>query len=226
MSVINIQLFLIINFANAQGTQDPKEIFLDAEYFMLYEEYVDALPGYLQLYEINPENANINYRIGVCYLNIPGQKAKSIVYLEFASKNTTPAYREGNYNEDRAPIEAYYYLGNAYLVQNEFTKAERTYSKYLEFIDPSDTLNVNYVKQQIAACNVAKELISNPVPHDKMILGENINDDNANYNPIISGDKNLLIVKDYMGIKLLAPKKFLDIYPSWSKSNFSFFNLF
>jgi outer membrane protein OmpA-like peptidoglycan-associated protein len=184
---------LIINFAYTQETQDPKEIFLDAEYFMLYEEYIDALPGYLQLYEINPENANINYRIGVCYLNIPGQKVKSIVYLEFASKNTTPAYREGNYSEDRAPNDAYYFLGNAYLIQNEFTKAARTYTKYLEFLDPADTVNVNFVKQQIEACNTAEELMKEPVPHDKILLGENINDDNANFNPIISGDGNSLV---------------------------------
>ena len=185
--------FLVINFANAQRTQDPKEIFLDAEYFMLYEEYIDALPGYLQLYEINPENANINYRIGICYLNIPGQKAKSVVYLEFAAKNTSPDYREGNYNEDQAPIDAYYFLGNAYLIQDEFSKASRTYNKYLEFLDPSDTLNVNFVKQQIEACNTAKELIQNPVPHDKKILGENVNDNNSNFNPVISGDRNSLV---------------------------------
>lgn len=192
-TIIIFLAFLIITFANAQGTQDPKEIFLDAEYFMLYEEYVDALPGYLQLYDINPDNANINYRIGICYLNITGQKAKSIVYLEFASKFTSLDYREGNYNEDQAPIDAYYFLGNAYLIQNEFTKAARTYNKYLEFLDPSDTLNINYVKQQIAACNTAEELMQNPVPLDKKILGENVNDDNSNFSPTISGDGNSLV---------------------------------
>jgi len=28
------------------------------------------------------DNPNINYRIGICYLAIPGQKEKSIEYLE------------------------------------------------------------------------------------------------------------------------------------------------
>jgi len=188
-----ILAFFIISLAIAQETQDPKVIFLDAEYFMLYEEYVDALPGYLQLYEIAPENANINYRIGICYLNIPGQKARSVVFLEFASKNTSLSYREGNFNEDRAPVDAYYYLGNAYLIQQEFTKASRAYTKYLEFLDPADTINVNFVEKQIEACKTAEELMKNPVPYDRTLLGENVNDDNPNFNPIISGDKNTLV---------------------------------
>ena len=188
-----ILALFIITVAIAQQTQDPKEIFLDAEYFMLYEEYVDALPGYLQLYEINPENANINYRIGVCYLNLPGQKVRSVVYLEFASKNTSPSYREGNYNEDRAPLDAYFYLGNAYLVQYDFTKASRSYTKYLEFLDPADSVNVNYVMQQIEACKTAEELMKEPVPHDKVILGDNVNDNNANFRPLISGDHQSLV---------------------------------
>lgn len=188
-----ILALFIISLAIAQETRDPKGIFLDAEYFMLYEEYVDALPGYLQLYEIHPENANINYRIGICYLNIPGQKIRSVVFLEFASKNTSLSYREGNFNEDRAPVDAYYYLGNAYLIQQEFTKASRAYTKYLEFLDPADTINVNFVEKQIEACKTAEELMKNPVPYDRTLLGENVNDDNPNFNPIISGDKNTLV---------------------------------
>jgi len=188
-----ILALFIISLAIAQETQDPKGIFLDAEYFMLYEEYVDALPGYLQLYEIHPENANINYRIGICYLNIPGQKIRSVVFLEFASKNSSLSYREGNFNEDRAPVDAYYYLGNAYLIQQEFTKASRAYTKYLEFLDPADTINVNFVEKQIEACKTAEELMKNPVPYDRTLLGENVNDDNPNFNPIISGDKNTLV---------------------------------
>ncbi len=189
---IILSLF-IISLAIAQETQDPKNIFLDAEYFILYEEYVDALPGYLQLYEINPENANINYRIGICYLNIPGQKTRSVIFLEFASKNTSLSYREGNFNEDRAPVDAYYYLGNAYLIQQEFTKASRAYTKYLEFLDPADTTNVNFVEKQIEACKTAEELMKKPVPYDRTLLGENVNDDNPNFNPVISGDKNTLV---------------------------------
>lgn len=190
---ISFIILLIAHLAFSQVPQDPKEIFLDAEYFILYEEYLDALPGYLQLYETDPENANLNYRIGICYLNIPGEKSKAVVFLEVAVKNITPSYREGSFTEDRAPIDAYFYLGNAYLIQNEYSQASRTYTKYLEFVDPADTVNINYVNQQIKACKTAQVLIKSPVFFEKRILGENINDENSNFNPLVSGDQTSIV---------------------------------
>ena len=58
----------------AQDNKDLQETFLEAEYFLMNEDYSDALTYYLQLYEKLPDNANLAYCIGVCYLNIPGKK--------------------------------------------------------------------------------------------------------------------------------------------------------
>ena len=62
----------------AQENNNPQEAFLEAEYFLLNEDYTDALNSYLQLYENMPDNANLAYSIGVCYLNIPGKKNLSV----------------------------------------------------------------------------------------------------------------------------------------------------
>ena len=51
--------------------------------------------NYLQLYEKMPDNANLAYCIGVCYLNIPGKKNLSVSYLEAASKNMSAKHKEG-----------------------------------------------------------------------------------------------------------------------------------
>ena len=58
----------------AQDLRKLQETFIEAEYFFLYQEFSDALPFYQQLYEALPDNSNIAYRIGLCYLNIPGRK--------------------------------------------------------------------------------------------------------------------------------------------------------
>ena len=71
----------------SQANINLKETFLEAEYYVLYEDYQEALPLYQKLINNNHENAYINYRIGECYLFIPGQKHKAIPYLEKASKN-------------------------------------------------------------------------------------------------------------------------------------------
>ena len=61
-------------FANTQDYKQLQEKFFKAEYFFITEEYPDAVVNYLQIYSEMPENANVAFRIGACYLNIPGKK--------------------------------------------------------------------------------------------------------------------------------------------------------
>ena len=89
MSKRAVCLFITIVFVISIYAQDNKslqESFLEAEYFLMNEDYSDALTYYLQLYEKLPDNSNIAYCIGVCYLNIPGEKNLSVAYLETATK--------------------------------------------------------------------------------------------------------------------------------------------
>ena len=77
MSKRAVCLFFTIVFiipVYAQENKDLQESFLEAEYFLMNEAYSDALTYYLQLYEKLPDNANLAYCIGVCYLNIPSKK--------------------------------------------------------------------------------------------------------------------------------------------------------
>jgi tetratricopeptide (TPR) repeat protein len=114
-----------------ESEEDLRLFFSDAEYFLAEEEYIDALYDYLELYNNGfADNANINYRIGICYLNIPGQKDKAIPYLKKAVENTKMNNRESVYKEKKAPLDAYLYLGNAYRVNNDLDKAIESYEKY------------------------------------------------------------------------------------------------
>ncbi len=68
---------------------------MDGEYFFLSDDYEEALYSYNTLYKRGyADNGNINYRIGQCYINIPGEKGKSISYLEKAVKTMTNRYTE------------------------------------------------------------------------------------------------------------------------------------
>lgn len=182
-------------FSMALVAQDVKfkEAFLDGDYFMMYEEYADALPFYLQLYKEDPDNANICYRIGVCYINMPGQKTEAIPYLEKAVRNTTTKYRERNHRETHAPLDAYYFLGTAYRIDNQLDKATQTYERYLSLIEKTDTLNKAFVNQQIAACRNAREFMKNPVYFDAVNMGNPINDSYSNFNPLVSRDEQTMV---------------------------------
>src|SRR4030042_3733339 len=136
-----------------------KEIFLEAESYFLFEEYKDALPLYQRILNVDPENYSLQYKVGVCYLNDVYQKHKSIQYLEKAVKGTSPDYKQNNFKERMAPLEAYYYLGNAYRVNNRLNEAIKAYNQFKQVLDPV-VYDAELVDQQIKACKVAADLQS------------------------------------------------------------------
>jgi len=165
-----------------------QETFLEAEYFFMNGAFTDALINYSQLHEKMPDNQNLEYRIGVCYLNIPGKKNLSVEYLESASRNISAKHKEGALTQVSAPYTTLYELGKAYRINYKFDKARESFKKYLETLLPDDTENVSFINHEITVCDMAQELMSKPVSFSDENLGENFNDDKPNFNPLISAD--------------------------------------
>jgi tetratricopeptide (TPR) repeat protein len=173
---------------SAQENKGLQESFLEAEYFMMNEDYTDALSYYLQLCDKMPDNANISYCIGVCYLNIPSQKNLSVAFLENATKNMSAKHKEGTITETSAPYDALFELGKAYRINFRFDKAKETFTKYLATLLPDDHENIDFIKHEIEVCDMAKVLIAKPVAYFEENMGALINDEKKNFNPIISAD--------------------------------------
>jgi len=191
MSKKAVCLFVMFIFTisiKAQDNKDLQETFLEAEYFLMNEDYSDALTYYLQLYEKLPDNANLAHCIGVCYLNIPGQENLSISYLEIASKNMSAKHKEGTITQTSAPYDALYDLAKAYHINFMFDKAKETFIKYSGTLLPDDHENIEFVKHDIQVCDMAKELIAKPVAFTEENMGELFNDNRPDFNPIISAD--------------------------------------
>ena len=68
-----LALFLFLSICihtNAQTKKDLKRAYINGEFSLIYEEYREALPFFLELYDAGRRDANIKHRIGLCYLNI------------------------------------------------------------------------------------------------------------------------------------------------------------
>lgn len=196
--IVTFFVFLaVINCALAQRSESDialREYFIDAEFFLAQEFYLDALNDYLQVYKRGyKDNANINYRIGVCYLNIPGQKQKSIEYLVKARESVSNNFKESTLSEKNAPADVHLYLGNAYRVNNQLEKAIESYSAYKKLL-PEEEINLHkYADKQIEACNLANEFMAEPLNVEIKNLGKVINTSNDDYKAVISGDGNTLL---------------------------------
>lgn len=195
--VVQLLIIVLVTSFNLCLAQQPseklKQVFLDAEYFYLFEDYNEALYSYNTLYKRGfSDNANINYRIGQCYLNISGEKKKAIPYLEKAVQSTTDKWQEGSFKEIHAPIDAYYYLGNAYRINNELDKAISAYQKFMELTDSKNTTSVDLAQKEIKACEYAKKQMENPVPASFTNLGRPVSTGSNDMFPAVSGDESVI----------------------------------
>jgi hypothetical protein len=188
--------WLLATLFNADLISQSKEItrnnFYDAESWILFEAYKDALPIYLQLLKNNPDNANYKYRIGQCYMNIPGEKAKAVSYLEDAVKKINPNYKEGKFNETGAPYDALYYLANAYRINNQIDKALKTYTQFRKNLN-TEVYDSTVVNLQIQSCLNAKELMKMPLYVKAKNLGRTINGTSNDFNPVVSDKEDMII---------------------------------
>ncbi|MCW3085160.1 MAG: hypothetical protein JWP12_2526 [Bacteroidetes bacterium] len=197
---------------------DYKKMYADAEVYFTNENYTAALPLYITLDSMK-SNANLQFKIGFCYLNAATYKTKSIPYFEEAIKNIAKQYAEGEINEKKAPLSTLYYLAKAYHLNYEFDKAIAMYERYKTELgtDPKMAEEVADIDHDIETCNNGKELIKDPKKVIVTNLGEGVNTPYPDYSPVVSLDEQTLIFTSrraggYSNEKELNGQYFEDIY--------------
>ena len=189
---ICILLFLVSLTLQGQTKKEVEELYKDANSYYYFEDYEEALALFLQVYSKYPDNYNLCFKIGVCYLNIPGYKLQSITYLEKAATNTKKKYNEQSILETKAPFDAVFYLGNAYFITNQLNKARAEYRKFKEIIKEEKDWNLRYYDHQVSTIKNSEIIQSFPVNFLRNNLGESFNNRFANYNPVVSCDEKTI----------------------------------
>jgi hypothetical protein len=202
---ILLQLMTLAFFpvaSSAQSSGENKNIFTQAETYFLYEEYELANQLYLLL--DSPDNMNIKYKIGTCYLNIQGEKDKSVSYLEQAVKNATYESKTDSYKEMKAPLDAYFSLGKAYMINDDPEKGLITLETFrklaMDTKEKGGMKNFEFIDQQIQACNNAIAFRKKPVIFSKKPLGSLFNQGAINENAAVSFDGNTLVYTERRGL--------------------------
>jgi hypothetical protein len=188
--------------ASAQSSVENKNIFKQAESYFLYEEYELANQLYILLE--TPDNYYIKYKIGTCYLNIPGEKEKSVPYLEEAVKNASYDAKTDSYKEKRAPLDVYFSLAKAYMINNDLEKGLYTLETFKKLAQETSAKggmkNPEFIDQQIQACKNAIDLRKKPVIFTKKTLGSDFSQGAINENAAVSFDGNTLVYTERRGI--------------------------
>jgi len=189
---ILIPLFVNLHLSYAQK-EAPENIFNDAEYFFTTGDYEEAAYLFLKLLALQPDHPNFNFRAGMSFLNIPGQEIKAIPYFEKAVQKTSLNYKPKSYKENNAPHHTYFYLGNAYRINNELVKALESYQKFKDIKNFEKKYNVRITENEIESCERAKIIKDTPLNLVFSNLGEPINSGKSNHTPVLTPDESIMV---------------------------------
>lgn len=142
--------------------------------------YKTALRGFLERYKSEPNNAELNAQIAICYLNANLDKSKAISYIEFATKQA------------QVEVEWWFELGRAYHFNKRFDDAITAFEKYINLVGKKEK-EVKKAKRMIEICNNAKEFTAKPMNLTFENLGKKINSEFADYYPFMPGNGSMLI---------------------------------
>ncbi|MDX9932595.1 MAG: OmpA family protein [Bacteroidales bacterium] len=215
--LIFILIFIgFINTSSAQFNNSFKRLYEIADGYIYAENYIDALPCFQKLDSMAPNNPNIQFYLGMCYLKSFDEKDKASKYLELASQNISTDYY-GNFNEKTAPVFTYYFLGKAYFYEQKFDLALENFDKFRYYLTPEDDELIKDVNRQIALTYNARNLIANPIQVRIENLGKIINSEYPDYAPVMSPDQHFFIFTSRRegstgGKKDQTGKYFEDIY--------------
>lgn len=148
----------------------------DGDEFLALKNYSKALLIYKEVLKKTPQNRELQYKIALCYTRTNIDRTEAIKYLEFVVKD--PDFEH----------EAWFDLGNVYMLAYKLDDAIKAYEKYKE-LEPKKSEKAN---RRIEMCHNAKELMKNPVNVSFTNLGKEINSPYPDYYPWISKDESFL----------------------------------
>lgn len=143
--------------------------------------YLLAVEYYLEAYNYNPYNPELNYKIGVSYLGSI-LRANSLSYLETAYKL-----------KPEVASDIKYQLARANHFNYKFDEAIQFYTEYLDNLSSTEKRTMKKtIEKYIEECNNGKILMENPTDAEITNISS-VNSIYPDYCPVISADESMMI---------------------------------
>lgn len=181
-------------FIVAQTKPPGYRTYFEEGSFLLLENNFDrAQDNFETAYQLDSSSANINYMLGICYLQSALKKYKAEAYLERAVKNISKTYKTDLYSEKAAPPLALFYYGKALHINYKFDEAMAQYAEFKKYVDPKDEEWKKMVDKEKTASIIAKKMVAEPINIQITNLGDSVNSQYPEYSPVLSADERMLI---------------------------------
>mgnify|MGYP005848781077 CR=1 FL=1 len=186
-------MFVFLSFSPTQAqSREMKEYFNNGLFFYENGDYKEALYNFLMFHSLDTDNANINYKIAMCYFNLPGEELKSIPYLQRASRKISDTYREYSISSTSAPLHTLFFLGKAYRLSGDIDNALRVIKEFIAspyYVEYNSAI----VERELQICKRAQVMMDNPAKINITNMGDVINNEGDNFSAVMSADGNSIV---------------------------------
>ncbi len=142
-------------------------------------QYIDAIEPYEKAYEFNPNSADLNLKLGICYMN------------SFHKYHSLDFFKKAYKLKNTVDPMIHFYLGSAYHIQYKFDKAIQEYEYYRKTLNQKTHAEEIFgVQKNIKQCKTGKKMYNDPVRVWIDNLGENVNSSHGDYAPVITTDQS------------------------------------
>lgn len=170
-----------------------KDYFQEGLYLILEGNYELAKSNFEAAHRIDSSSANVNYQLGICYLNSAQKKQQAEYYLSKAVTNISRTYEVDSPLEKTAPPLALLYYGRALHLNYKFDDAIRQYDEFSKYMDARLKDWQKVAAKDRAASVMAKEVVGNPLKLQIDNMGDSINSPYPEYAPVLSADERTMI---------------------------------
>jgi outer membrane protein OmpA-like peptidoglycan-associated protein len=177
---------LLIPAIHSFSQTSGEDMFYIAEGYIDNENFEGAINLYQRMLDEDPNNPQINFKLGFCYLNSVDQKEKSIEYIEKSVKTSSKKIKKS-----AEYLGWCYYLARAYQATYRFDDALNQYLSLKNLTKNKQLLDI--IDKEINNCNEGKTLTDVPVALTITNLGPVINSEFDDHSPVLSADESVLI---------------------------------
>ncbi len=178
-------LFFFVQSSNAQRmTKVAEKKYKMAIQYAEESNNVKAISILQDLYKSYPDNINVTYNLGLCYMNMSGNPDSALYFL-----NKTLKLDGEEWTEDK--LELMIAIAHVKQLKYDYDGALKTYNQ-IERHDKNQTWK-ELIEHERFVCDNAKIMMNNPVRLQVQRLGNNINSEDNDYRPLISDDMKTLI---------------------------------
>lgn len=190
---VAFMLFILqIRLLTAQEYSSEKSISFEKR-FNISEEtpYDEDFRAAISLYEKTikqqPDNPDINFKLGISYLYTNTKKQKAVKYLEHALQ----LWEQQDAN-DSILFRASFVLAKAYHLNYKFQQAIQLLEKLQE--TPETAYQKHHqIKRYLHLCRNGMELMKSPIEVTINNLGEPVNTSYSDHSPILSADRTTMV---------------------------------